>query len=582
MSGDIDPRLKDFRNYLFLLWEHLNLPPPTAVQYDIAHYLQHGCEPEELKVGKTFYGHHLGDDKADLLGVEAFRGVGKSWITSGLVTHDLYIEPESRELVVSANSKRAKDFTIFTRRLIEEWPLLQHLRPRRDQRDSVESFDVGPASNDQSPSVKAAGITGQITGSRASRIVPDDVEIPTNSDTVAKREILSDRVKEFSSILKPGGKVTYLGTPQTDESIYNKVLIPRGYRFRIWPARVPSKARAEKYGELLAPMVRRMVDQGVREGTPVEPSRFSEPVLTAKELDIGRSTFALQFMLDTSMSDAERYPLRCTDFTAVDCRGDLGPVKTAWASSPELAIKDAPVMGFSGDRFYRPMYTSKDFTEWQGCVMTIDPKGRGKDELGYAVVKMLNGNLFTADCKGLMGGYGPENLEALANIAKKHKVKKIIIESNFGDGMFLALFLPVLARIYDCSVEEVRHNIQKEKRIIDTLEPVMNQHRLMIDPQLIFEDAKNYNEHPEEKAPQYSLIHQLTHITREKGSLVHDDRLDALAMAVAYWVEIMGKDDHGAVARHKQRLFDQELEKCYEAMGVTNGLRDEACWIPRR
>lgn len=567
----IDSRLLDFRNFLFLVWDHLGLPAPTAVQYDIAHYLQHGCDPAELEAGRTFYGRTISAGWADRIGVEAFRGIGKSWITSALACHDLYVDNESRELVSSANSKRAKNFTTFTRRLIEEMPLLAHLRPRGGQRDSVEGFDIGPASNAQAPSVMAVGITGQLTGARATRIIGDDIEIPSNSDTVAKRENLAEAVKEFDSVLSPGGKITYLGTPQTEESIYNKILIPRGYKFRIWPSRVPTRERAEKYGDLLAPMIRRMVDEGVAAGTPIEPSRFDDATLAARELSLGRSTFALQFQLDTSLSDADRYPLRCADFSVVDCRGDMGPVKFSWASSPELVLKDHPVAGFTGDRWLRPMFVSKEFDEWQGSVMSIDPSGRGSDELAYSIVKMLNGNLYLAECKGLTGGYGRENLLKLAHAAKRHKVNHVVIESNFGDGMFTSLLKPVMAPIYDVTLEEVRHNTQKERRIIDTLEPILNQHRLAVDPTVISSDAENYNEHPEERATQYGLMYQLTHITKDKGSLVHDDRLDALAMAVAYWVEQMGKDDRKAVADHRAAAMDREIERYFETLGQ-NGL----------
>lgn len=541
-----DPRLLDFRNFLFLVWDHLGLPEPTPIQYDIAHYLATGGER---------------------IGVEAFRGVGKSWLTSALAVHTLGINPEEKVLVSSANSKRAKAFTTFTRRLIEEMPLLRPLRPRPGQRDSVEGFDVGPATNAQSASVAAFGITSQLTGSRGSLIIGDDVEIPSNSDTVAKRENLAEAVKEFDSVLMPGGRIVYLGTPQTEESIYNKVLIPRGYRFRIWPARVPSKAQAAKYGDDLAPMIRKAVDDGVKAGTPTEPTRFGDFELTKRELSIGRSTFALQFQLDTSLSDAERYPLRCSDFSVFPCGGDMGPVKLSWASSPELTIQDLPVKGFSGDRWYRPIFVAPEFADWQGCVMSIDPSGRGKDELAYCVIKMLNGNLFVSAAGGLVGGYTEENLTKLAKLAKAQKVKHIRIESNFGDGMFTALLQPVLTKVYPCTVEEVRHNVQKEKRIIDTLEPVLNQHRLFIDAEVIRRDAENYNNHPEEVAAQYSLIQQLTHITRDKGSLVHDDRLDALAMAVAYWVEVMGKDDTLAQKEHRAKMMDKEIEEYFDALG---------------
>ncbi|WP_270994138.1 phage terminase large subunit, partial [Listeria seeligeri] len=96
------------------------------------------------------------------------------------------------------------------------------------------AFDVGPAQPDQSPSVKSVGINGQLTGSRADTIIADDIEVPKNSMTVVQREKLAELVKEFDAVLKPGGEIIYLGTPQTEESLYNK-LPERGYVIRIWP-----------------------------------------------------------------------------------------------------------------------------------------------------------------------------------------------------------------------------------------------------------------------------------------------------------------------------------------------------------
>lgn len=561
MSYEVPAPLTDFRNFLYVVWDHLNLPAPTPVQYDIAHYLQTG---QKRRV------------------IEAFRGVGKSWITAAFVCWLLLVNPEERILVVSANSNRATNFSIFVKQLIHDMPILQHLRARDGQRDSMIEFDVGPARIAQAPSVKSVGITGQLTGSRATVVIADDVEIPSNSDTVAKRDKLAELVKEFDAVLVPGGQVIYLGTPQTEESIYNKHLTERGYDIRIWPVRVPTAKQAEKYGSHLAPFVNELVAKGWTPGSSVEPLRFTDIDLTERELSYGRSGFALQFMLDTRLSDAERYPLRASDFLVLACAGPLGPVKVSWASSPELSLNDLPVMGFQGDRWFRPMFVAKDFTEWQGCVMAIDPSGRGKDELAYSIVKMLNGNLYVAESRGLTGGYSAENLIALAQAAKRQGAKKVIVESNFGDGMFLALLKPVLARVYDVSCDEVRHNIQKERRIIDTLEPILNQHRLVIDPTLVAKDAENYNDHPQERANQYSLTYQLTHITREKGSLVHDDRLDSLAMAVAYWVEQMGKDDTRAMVEHKQRKFDEELEKFYGSLNLTNEAGRPIVWNDSR
>ncbi|MCT6981041.1 DNA maturase B, partial [Salmonella enterica subsp. enterica serovar Oranienburg] len=77
-------------------------------------------------------------------------------------------------------------------------------------------------------------------------------------------------------------------------------------------------------------------------------------------------------------------------------------------------------------------------------------------------------------------------LEQLAHIARAEKVQTILIESNFGDGMFLALFKPVLQRIYPCVLEEVKnYGMSKERRIVETLEPVLSSHRLVVDRALL-------------------------------------------------------------------------------------------------
>lgn len=538
-----DPLRDDFRNFLFLVWHHLGLPPPTPVQYDIARYLQHGPRRSIIM---------------------AFRGVGKSFVTSAYACWLLFRDPDHKIMVVSASENRANNFSLFVKKLIEEMPLLRFLRPMPGQRTSLESFDVGPAKIDQTPSVRSIGITGQMTGGRADTIIADDIEIPNNSDTVGKREKLAEAVKEFDAILKPGGSVKYLGTAQTQESIYTTKLEPRGYEIRIWPARYPHPDKLEKYGNRLAPWIVQRLSEGAVPGSPVEPTRFGEQELIERELSYGRAGFALQFMLDTELSDAERYPLKLRDLIVMPLDNEQAPVSLAWGASPSLAIADAPLPGFSGDRYYRPFYVSDSWAPYQGCVMFIDPAGRGKDELAWAVVAKLHAKLFLKDARGMTGGYSPENLEAIAKHAKRLGVKLIRVESNFGDGMFKALLEPVLARIYPCTVEEVRSSRQKELRIIDTLEPVLNTHRLVVDEALIRRDAENYNGHPVESAHSFSLFWQLTHITRDKGSLPHDDRLDALAGAVAYWVEQIEADDDKAEENRRLEKLQEELDRMLE------------------
>ncbi len=372
------------------------------------------------------------------------------------------------------------------------------------------------------------------------------------------RDKLTDNVKEFEAVLSPKGKIIFLGTPQSDMSVYND-LAPRGYDTRIWPARMPDNTKIHRYENKLAPYIS---DGDFKDLEPIDPERFNDLELKEREASYGRSGFALQFMLDTTLSDKERYPLKLSDLVVMDINNDIAPVKIAWAGSPEYTCEDLPSVGFTGDKYYNPMFKSEEFGDYKGSVMSIDPAGRGQDELAIAIVKQLGGNLFVQNCTGLSGGYTESNLTKIATLARDTKVNVIIVESNFGDGMFTQLLKPVVQRYYPVTIEEVNHTKQKELRIIDTLEPVMNQHKLVVSPQLIRQDFDT-------KDPNYQLFYQLTRITKDRGSLRNDDRLDALAIAVAYWVEQMAVDSETQLQDHREQLLKKDLESFLEGtLGV--------------
>ena len=530
-------KIQNFKNFLYLCWKHLNLPEPTPIQYDIADYLQ---------------------AKDKRLVIQAFRGVGKSWITSAYVCHQLLLNPNRNILVVSASKTRADDFSTFTQRLIGEMPMLQHLIPRDNQRHSKISFDVAPARASHAPSVKSMGVTGQLTGSRADLIIADDVESANNSQTQLMRDRLSETVKEFDAIIKPEvGRIVFLGTPQTEMSLYNS-LEERGYKTRVWPALYPTKTQTVGYGQKLAKVI---AENKTSEGKPTDPDRFNEVDLMERLSSYGRSGFNLQFMLDTTLSDANRYPLKLNDLIVVSgCSSwKEAPAKIQWASGQDqiTAISsDTPNVGLKGDYFTSYLYMSEEFAPWEGTVMSIDPSGRGEDRTGYAVMKMLHGVLYLTAIGALEGGYSTDTLEQLAHIAKRQEVNYVVIESNFGDGMATQLLKPVLADIHPCNVEEVRHSIQKEKRIIDTLEPIMNTHRLVIDDKLIKDDFQ--------LDPDHQLFRQMTRITRDKGALRHDDQIDALAIAANYWVEVMDRDQTLSYNQHKEEMLQEDLDKFME------------------
>ena len=551
MSEPAKPRrdpLLNFKNMLAVIWRHLNLPPPTKRQYEMADFLQQKGIRRKM--------------------IQAWRGASKSWITCAYVVWRLYCDNQLNLLIISASKPKADEFTSFTKRLITEVPCLQHLGKVRgdDQRWSTVSFDVAPAEADPNPSVKSAGITGQITGSRADEIIADDIETLDNSLTQTMREKLMMKLTEFDAILKPGDhtRITFLGTPQSINSIY-KTLPEKQFTVRIWPARYPDEQLRARYGGKLAPGISDELDANPRlVGKSVEPTRFDDMDLAGREASMGRAMFTLQFMLDTELSDEGRYPLKVRDCLVSWLDNETAPERFIWAATPEWYVNDLPMVGLEGDRWIRPVpMPNLNYLPYTGSVMVIDPAGTGKDETGYAVVKTLHGYLFLLDAGGFPPGQGSSELtmDALAKTAAKWKVNKVLIESNFGDGMFTKLLTPHLMRHHPVSTEDVKHHTQKERRICDTLEPLMQSHRLIISQALVTKDFESTSKYTSERAAEYQLFWQLTHLSRDRGSLAHDDRVDALAMACAYFASAMAADSEKKVAQSRDLLMKDELAR---------------------
>lgn len=562
---EIAEEYADFRIFLLEVWRHLRLPRPTPVQNDIAYALQHG---------------------ADRLIIEAFRGVGKSFITVAFVLWFLLRDPQRKVMVTSASQKDADSFSIFAKQLIAEMDILATLRaplrPRAGFRDSNQLWDVGPARPDRSPSVKSVGITGQLTGSRADLIIPDDVEITKNAFSQVLRDRNGELVKEFDAVLKPGGMIRYLGTPQTEQSLYNR-LLSRGYSMIVWPSEIP-ELPAEYQGRL-GPLIAKMLERGDPAGTPVEPSRFNFGELDTRRLSYGKAGYALQFMLSTKLSDLDKHPLKACDLIVTDVDDTLGHVKYVWGQDKPLALECA---GFDGDHFYSPAFKVDEMAKFTGTVMAIDPSGKGKDETAYAVVSYLYGTLFLRASGGFKDGYGEDTLNALSAIAAQYRITDLVLEENYGGGMFTQLLMPKMIAAVDAikakaaaqgekvklgtplPAEDVWHSKQKELFICDTLEPIMGSHKLVVDRRVIEDDLKVCHG-DEEGSEQYSLIWQMTHMHREKKAIAHEDRLEALAMACQFYSELMDRDSDKMANKHKEKLKDEVLRSFKKSVFLTAG-----------
>ena len=568
---------EDFKLFLQALWDQLDLPSPTRAQYAIADYLQNG--PKRLQI-------------------QAFRGVGKSWITGAFVLWTLFKDPEKKIMIISASKERADNMSIFLQKLIIETPWLKHLQPKSDDsRWSRISFDVN-CSPHQAPSVKSVGITGQLTGSRADLMILDDIEVPGNSMTELMREKLLQLCTEAESILTPkdDSRIMYLGTPQTTFTVYRK-LAERSYRPFVWPARYPRSLA--NYEGLLAPQLQEDIDMGAESWDVTDPDRFDADDLIDREASMGRSNFMLQFMLDTSLSDAEKFPLKMADLIVTSVNPREAPDAIVWCSDPSNVIKELPTVGLPGDYFYKPMQLQGEWGEYTETICSVDPSGRGSDETAAAYISQKNGFLYLHEMRAYRDGYSDTTLLDILRGCKKYNVSSLVIETNFGDGIVSELFKKHLQQTkQNIFVEEVRANVRKEDRIIDALEPVLNQHRLIVDRGVIDWD---YNSNPD-AAPEerllYMLFYQMSRMCREKGAVKHDDRLDCLAQGVKYYTDALAisayeqvklreredfqdmldtwKDDPMSAANHM--VLGMDLEQRRKARGINSG-KGTPTWI---
>ena len=531
----------DFKLFLQALWEQLDLPQPTRAQYAIAAYLQHG--PKRLQL-------------------QAFRGVGKSWITGAFVLWTLFKDPERKIMIISASKERADNMSIFLQKLIIETPWLNHLKPKaEDSRWSRISFDVN-CSPPQAPSVKSVGITGPLTGSRADLMILDDIEVPGNSMTELMREKLLQLCTEAESILTPKGdsRIMYLGTPQTTFTVYRK-LAERSYRPFVWPSRYPRKSKLSQYEGLLAPQIAEDLEQGADEWDVTDPDRFDNEDLLDREASMGRSNYMLQFQLDTSLSDAEKFPLKMADLVVTSVNPTTAPDAVVWCSDPANVIKELPTVGLPGDYCSSPMQLQGEWSQYSETICSVDPSGRGSDETAAAYISQKNGFLYLHQMRAYRDGYSDSTLLDILRGCKKYGATKLVVETNFGDGIVSELFKKHLQQTKQAiDVEEIRANVRKEDRIIDSLEPVLNQHRLVVDRSVVDWDYKsNASEAPELRL-MYMLFYQMSRMCREKGAVKHDDRLDCLAQGVKYFTDSLSISAYEQINLRKQEDFQDILD----------------------
>lgn len=498
--------------------------------------------------------------------IMAQRGQAKTTLTAIYCAFMLIHKPHYRIIVFSQNAKRAKEIAGWVIKIFNAMPILECLRPDKyaGDRSSIESFDIHWLfrGNDKSPSVACYSIESGAQGARADIIIADDIESLQNSRTTTGRDWLMEQTLEFESI-NQYGDIIYLGTPQSVESIYNW-LPSRGYKVRIWTGRYPSQEQMYYYGDKLAPIIANDIkkDPSLQLGGGLEgnwgqatcPEMYDNDLLNEKELAQGKAKFMLQFMLNTGLSDADRYPLKLSDLIVTSFNKERGQVMPIWNQASTCLWEGAPKFGTrKTDVFYYPMQVEYDMEGFERTIMYIDPAGGGKngDETAYSIIKLMGTCIYIYDIGAVAGGYGEDALMLLVAAAQNANCKEVFIENNYGNGAHVAAIKPYFERQWPVKLEPVQESGQKELRIIDSLEPVLSTHRLIVRPEVIQKDWDSVQAYSAEKRLSFSLFYQLANITRERDCLKHDDRLDALAGAVRQIVENLDYDQKRVVMQRQ-------------------------------
>lgn len=520
-----------FTHYAFA---YLNLPSPTVAQIEIADFVSNRENPHRM--------------------VACLRGLSKSLHSQLFVVWRLLNDPNEKILVMSATGQRAVNFTQFVQKLLSLLPICNGMQPRHNkERTSSQAFDVAGADPSDSPSLYAVGAGNSITGMRASLVIYDDIVNAQNSSSVVQREKLDHYASEAANLLMTGKDESIcLCTFHSNDDIYVDWINSKGFVPFIIPAEYP--ADLSVYGNGLAPYLReRMAKNPSLVGQTVD-ERFTEEVLSSKRLRIGKSQYKLQYMLDVTMSDDMKHPLKLADFIVMDVDNDDAPIKVSHSSMRENQILTKH-NGFKQDRLFAPSFVSEQRTEYNYRVMSIDPSGRGADETGLCIAYSVAGRIFVKKITGIDGGYEHETLVMIAQMCSDYKIDYLVIESNFGDGAFAKSLEPILGRLSPRTmIEEVRAKGQKEVRIITTVEPLLNQHKIILDRKILDDDlaATSVNN---------SFTYQLSHIAKVPNCLRHDDRLDAFEMVCRFMIERENFDEEYETEKIDRDKLEDDLRQ---------------------
>ena len=511
-------------------------------------------------------GRYMADRTIKNKCVMAQRGEAKSTIGIARALYEFVQMPNATVLLVSGSDDYAGTLSHAIVSAIMQWDRLEWLRPesRAGARTSfTDGFDVHHAFRipDKQPSVKAVGIFGQLQGNHVTLLIADDVETTSNGSSPANRARIATLTKEFAAIANDGAEILYLGTPQTQDSIYNS-LPQRGFDVRIWPGRYPTPEEEERYGGCLAPYIKQKMEghpelrtgYGVlgNRGAQTDPQRYSEEKQLQNERDYQQAGFQLQFMLDTSLSDALKQTLQLSDLILFHGSPQSAPEVVHWSNNPRHLAELPMDFPLARTRLYMAADFSDTYVAFTDVKAFLDPGGGGTDESVIFATAAIGPYIHVLGMRVYHGGQTEENVEESVRWLSSMGVTHCTIEDNMGHGAVTNMYRGAAKR-QDVTIgfEGIYSAGQKEVRIISRLNPIMQRHRVVLHWSVLEEDVRMCR-NMQNGGREYCLFWQMQNLTRQKGCIPHDDRIEALSAAVFLHVEALQQDEHEEAQKRQE------------------------------
>lgn len=425
------------------------------------------------------------------LGVlRCFRGFGKSTLLAIYNAWRYHEDPGHRILHQGDQDKTAYKTSRDTKRVIAKHPMTRALANIRGE----SAFWWVPGADDErNPSMQAAGITSGITSSRADEIQNDDVEAPKNIGNPEAREMMRYRLGEQTHILVPGGRMLFIGTPHTHDSLYDEMermgancLTIRMFEHEF---RIEEATRTEYRISFRPEFVFFGIGEHSKLLTEGADYTFAD----------GRLTFAKPpgGLIDCYSGSA--WPERFNRKELTKRRTRTRTINE-WDSQyqlhskpvSEIRIDPARIIPYAVEPTIR--VANRQPSMWLGKVQIAGMAGRwdpssaklGSDVSAFGLVlqdlfgrryihkaEALTGEVaeFAADGKTIIGG----QVFQICALVKQYRIPRIVVETN-GIGQFAPAVLRAALKQFGlrCGIVEEAAVLNKNRRIIESYEDVLS------------------------------------------------------------------------------------------------------------